>query len=226
MVGALALIVLGIFIVWIACYCVWRDERRRNSELTYKLNDAEQRCKEEKAASETKVNRSEDDIRRIIDDKRPRLVGYIPSLTSKFPSPTATEIFGKGEGNGLPVIMQITLLMYLSNETQIPTTILDFRLSVKANGKQYESGPPLAAEEDVPQLHNWHINYRDRNIENFEKVFPNKTKLVAPHQPYWGFLVFDMSELHIKECGPATEYIVTVTDATGGKHSAIKLGTF
>ena len=122
---------------------------------------------------------------------------------------------------------RVWLRVMLSNESQVSTSILYFSLEIRVQGKSYVAErpafhpPPSTFQVFVPP----DIEESAGFGENLATVFKDRKKVKA-YKSYPGHLVFDVRGLDFDLCRIGIEYIITVTDPTGGKHPIVTMGGF
>lgn len=124
---------------------------------------------------------------------------------------------------------RVWLDLLISNESQVPTSILRFSLEMQVGERSYTSDRP--AFHPPPRTFEVSVAGDDMDApsssfgENLATVFKDGKK-VKPYKPYQGHLVFDVQDVDFEACQTILKYVITATDPTGGKHPIVSMGRF
>ncbi len=189
---------------FIAAVWLWALEHRKVSQLEIKLTDA-------------------------LSQNRPKVVGAIGKHILTYWLQDENEDYrGRPrEDNILGVRVWLDLL--ISNESQVPTSILRFSLEMQVSEQSYVADRP--AFHPPPSTFEVWVAGDDMDApapgfgENLATVFKDGKK-VKPYKPYQGHLVFDVPGVDFEACQTRLKYVITATDPTGGKHPIVAMGHF
>ncbi|MFN0141333.1 MAG: hypothetical protein ACKVQW_14760 [Pyrinomonadaceae bacterium] len=197
--------IIGLFIcigaIFVACYRLWREERQN------KINQID------KLASELGVERQK--ATSLETGRRPKILGF-------FQGSRATEYYATNDGgftyDGELIGMFFNVKIAFVNEGEVPTSIHNFSLTVKGNGKE------VVCEKPEKPL----SSYDDSEIfgvpTELDKFVLDSEKMTTKGKRVEGELEFKVEGITPNDLGESWDLTVNIEDAWGEQHSIVTWG--
>jgi len=220
---------IGIVAIFVACYHLWREER------SDKLSIIETKDKLESSLAND-IKQLEAKIENTKIEKRPKLIGFFQDL--RVSAGTTPDFFAYKEDLDNPILIEaevkqligvtVSIRVGFVNESQTPTTIHNFGLTVKLpSGKTFTAKYPVSISRQIEKLKESESLLDERfNVKgiNLDVYLDDSSKIVSQGKRIEGFLVFNFNDLSFSEWIDGTMITLSVEDAFGENHLIVDWG--